>query len=419
MKKEIKIFDVSYEGAGVGKIDGKVVFVPKTLPDEIALVEVPQNSKKYVTGTLLQVVNPSERRVDAFCPYFDICGGCAFQHCDYEYEKLLKVQILKNELKKTGYDGDISFCESKDRYFYRNKIKLSVHNGRLGYFKARSRNFFEVDFCPIASKEINEAIGVIKQFVETNCFADLKSVYVKQVDQAISVCFLFAQKSKINAKKCKNLQILSTFSVFFAYGDVLESNDTKIFCVCGKEKFMQKVGDDTIEVDVSGFNQVNDDVAKKLYDYLCQFCLNKRVINAYSGQGLLTFLLAKQAKFVYGIEYQISAHQSAVKLEEKCDRYCMKNICGKVEDELARVLASDRIDVMIVDPAREGCKIQVLEAVKNSKIPEFVYVSCDFSTLVRDLKVLRDFYTIQSVKIFDMFPCTARMETVVVLKRSV
>lgn len=417
MNRQIDIFDISYEGAGVGKIGGKVVFVPKTLLNESVEVEVAENSKKFVTGRLVRVIKPSEHRINALCPYFDICGGCAFQNCDYDHERSLKIQILKNELKKISYNGEVEFCESEDRFFYRNKIKLSVQNGKLGYYKAKSREFFEVDKCPIASKEINLALPVICEFLEQNNLQWLKNIYIKQVDKTLAICFLFDKKSKNEMKNCKNLQILSDFSVFFAFGEVLESNDTQIFCVMGREKLIQKIEDISMEIDVSSFNQVNVFVAQKMYDFLVNVCAGKRVINAYSGQGLLTFLLSKRAKFVYGIEYQVAAHQSAVKLEEKTTRYCIKNICGKVEDKLNAILASDIIDVMLVDPAREGCKPQVLDAVKQSGIPEFVYVSCDFSTLVRDLKILSDCYVVQNVKIFDMFPCTARMETVVVLRK--
>lgn len=418
MKKTIKIFDVSYQGAGVGKADGKIVFVPKTLPDEVVEIEVDANSKSFSNGKLLNVEVASKRREKAVCPYFEICGGCTFQNCDKEYEKELKTKILRSELKKVGFQGEIEFCESEKRFAYRNKIKLAVQNNRIGYFKPKSHEFFEIECCPIASEKINSSLDVIKEFLSVNEFRELQNVYIKQVDEKIAICFLFDKNAKIDIKKCKNLEILSNFSVFFAFGRILEDNNTKVFCVLGNEKLKKNIGDFEMDVDVSAFNQVNDFVAKKMYDKLVLMSAGKRVVNAYSGQGLLTFMLSKQAKFVYGIEYQSSAHQSALKLEELQEKYCMKSVCGKVEDELSKILASDMIDLMIVDPAREGCQKSVLEEVEKSKIPEFVYVSCDFATLTRDLKILTKTYQIDGVQIFNMFPCTCKMECLVKLSRT-
>lgn len=413
----VDIYDISYEGAGVGRINNQIVFVPKTLKNEKVRVNIVKKLSSFLLAEVKEVLVESDKRIEAKCPYFDRCGGCDFQHCDRDEEKNIKLEILKKELSKAGYFGEIGFVESDERYGYRNKLKLEVCGGKLGFFKEKTRDFLEIESCDIASKEINEALPIVKEFICGNNFALLRSVYFKQVEKQLGICFLFPKGCENAVKNIKILDIFKGDSVYFAFGEVLESNFTKIFNVFGDSKLVKTIGDLQVAVDVSSFNQVNDAVAEKLYTYIEGFCADKRVVNAYSGQGLLTFRLAKTSKFVYGIEYQISAHESAERLCSFCEGYKIENICGKVEDSLQGVLLKDRIDCIVLDPAREGCDKKVLEAVVNGRLKEVVYVSCNFATLVRDLKILSDFYTVESVKIFNMFPCCASMETVAFLRR--
>lgn len=413
----VDIYDISYEGAGVGRMDGKIVFVPKTLKNEKVKLSVTKENSSFMIGKVTEVLQASEERKTPKCPYFDECGGCDFQHCEYQTEKQMKLDILKNQLRKVGHTCEIGFVESDKRFGYRNKIKLEIRDGKVGYFKAKSRDFLAVESCVIATKSINEAIKIVQKFLSENTLSEAKSVYIKQVGEAVAVCFLFDKNCSRIMKKVLKFDVFGEILVFFAFGDVLESNSTRVFKVYGKTNLFLNLGEERIEVEVSAFNQINDYVAEKLYDYITQFCKDKRVVNGYSGQGLLTYKIAQNAKFVYGIEYQIFAHKSAEKLAKFCKGYKIQNICGRVEQKLGEVLAKDRIDILVLDPPREGCAKEVLDAIKQSKLKDILYVSCNFSTLARDLKSLQNFYRIESVKIFDMFPCCCAMETVVLLER--
>ncbi len=414
MKEKVEIFDVTYEGSGVGKVNGKVIFVPKTLPDEVVLVEITKNSSSFLLGKAVEIEKRSKQRIEAECPHFEECGGCAFLHCDYEYEKSLKLDMLKKELAKVEFFGEIGFEKSGNRFAYRNKIKLEVRDGKLGYFKQKSRQFFEVKACPIADEKLLEALPKIESFLRENNFKQLQSVYVKKIEADVAICFLFDKNAQKVLKNVKNLQLLEGFSVFFAFGEVLESNETQLFWLSGKKKFCKTYAGFEAETDVSAFNQINDEMAKKLYDFVLQHTQQKRVVNAYSGQGVLTRLIAEKAKFVYGIEWQKSAHQRAAALMENLNN--VHNVCGKVEEELPSIFLRDFIDVVVLDPAREGCKGKVLDLLLDCGVKTVVYVSCNFSTLTRDLKFLCTKFCIEKVVIFDMFPCTCKLETVAVLR---
>ncbi len=398
--KTLEIFDVSYEGAGVGKLDGQVVFVPKTLPGEEVEVEIVKNTNKFLLARAKNILKPAEGRITPACPYFDVCGGCDFQHCTEACERELKILILKNELKKVGFFGEVEFEKAASRLGYRNKIKFEVLGGKLGYFKSKSHDFFEVEFCPIASKKINDALPKIREFLKENRFENLKNVYIKENGKSVGVCFLFPKNAKNSTKNAKKLEILTNFDVFFGFGDILESDNTQIFCLSGDPNF-----------DMRAFGQVNNFVAEKLYKTLCDLAAGQVVVNAYSGQGALTKLLAQKCKFVYGIEVQKSAHAKAEEIKSEN----MKNICGKVEEKLGQV--DKNASLIILDPARAGCEKSVLQEIINRKIDTVCYVSCNFSTLIRDIEILQENYTILSVKIFDMFPMTAGLETLVVMGR--
>lgn len=416
-KKIVDVFDISYEGAGVGKLNGQIVFVPKTLMGEKVEIEILKSNKKFLIGKVSKFLQTSSLRIKPVCPYFDMCGGCDFQHCDYETEREIKTKILRKEFEKLNNKIDIQIVPAPNRYFYRNKIKLEVQNGQIGYFKAKTHEFFEVSKCPIALAKINEVLPLIKDFLKENNLKNANSVYMKCLDNSLGICFLFPKNIEKNIKNIKKLEKFDGFSVFFAYGDVLEDDRTKIYCVYGNEKLEKNFDGKTIKFDVSAFNQINDDVASLLYDFVLEQIENERVINAYSGQGVLTYLLSKKAKFVYGIEYQRSAHECAENLIKNEEEYKIENICGKVEDCLKPILQRDNINSIVLDPARDGCKVSVLNEILDSGISKVIYISCNFSTLVRDLKVLQGRYQISVCKIFDMFPCTANMETVVVMEK--
>lgn len=407
--QEFDVFDISYEGSGVAKDNNQIVFIPKTLPGEKVFAEIVKRNKNYSSAECKKIIKASPFRIDPKCPYFFECGGCSFQHCEYLQEKLFKIQILQKELSKVGFGGDVDFIPSENRFGYRNKVKFEVKNGMLGYFKPKSHNFFAVKKCPIVSPKLMCWTEKISQFIQENNFENCKSVYIKTLGNNIGICFLFSKKSKKHGKNVKNLNLFEKISVFFAYGNVLESDQTDIVCAQGKDKILQTVFGKNFECDIRAFNQVNDNVAEKLYQHIGNIVSDKNVVNAYSGQGLLTYIISSKAKFVYGIECQKSAHDSAKQFE----RTNIENVCGRVEDMLAGVLSKRLCDVIVLDPARNGCEKDVLKAIIDNKIPEIVYVSCNFSTLVRDIGILNQNYVIKSVKIFDMFPCTANMETVV------
>ena len=401
---KIKILDFSYNGSGVGKEEsGKTIFVPKVDVGEEAEVEVLKNNKTFDEGKVLTLLNTSSHRIKPKCPYFEKCGGCDFQHLTYEREKEIKTEIIKREFEKIGVKENIEFVDSEKRYNYRNKITLKHLNGKLGYNEASSHKFVEISFCPLADEKINKAVFDVLKFLKTKHFSFLKSVSFLLSKSDVLITFLFTQCEKLVLN-----EVLKAYSVFFAVGEVLEkARITKVF---GKECFYKVCGVN-FPLFPTSFLQVNTLVSEKLYQFVQHNVRDTRVVNAYSGQGVLSVILAEKNEFVFGIEYQKSSHEIAEKIKTKN----MINFCGKVEDVLPKL--TNKVEAIVLDPARAGCKKEVLEAISKSSIAKIVYISCNFATLMRDLSFLLKDFKIENTTIFDMFPQTANLETCVILTK--
>ena len=401
---KIKILDISYNGSGVGKEEsGKTIFVPKVDVGEEAEVEVLKTNKTFDEGKVLTLLNTSSNRVKPKCPYFEKCGGCDFQHLTYEREKEIKIKIIKREFEKIGVKENIEFVDSEKRFNYRNKITLKHQNGKLGFNEASSHNFVEISFCPLADERINKAVGEVLEFLKTKHFSFLKSVSFLLSKSDVLITFLFTQREKLVLNEA-----LKAYSVFFAVGEVLEkARITKVF---GKECFYKVCGVN-FPLFPTSFLQVNTLVSEKLYQFVQHNVRDTRVVNAYSGQGVLSVILAEKNEFVFGIEYQKSSHEIAEKIKTKN----MINFCGKVENVLPKL--TDKVDAIVLDPARAGCKKEVLEAISKSSIAKIVYISCNFATLMRDLSLLLKDFKTEKISIFDMFPLTANLETCVILTK--
>lgn len=397
---QIDIFDISHSGSGVGKVDGKVAFVKYTDIGEKVECRLKSETSKFANFEVMKVLKPSKFRIEPRCQYFSVCGGCDFQHLKYDRELELKKIILKNELKKVNFCGDIEIVKCSKRFNYRNKIKLAYFNGKLGYNLEKSHEFLEIESCPLADDKISYAIQDVKVFLKNNHFKYLKNVYFRSCDKNVLITFLFSQKEKFEVD-----ENLKKYSVFKAIGATLESDKTKIFKLCGNNQLFKTFNTFKFNVDAKSFMQVNDEIAFKLYDEIISLTSGQNVINAYSGQGLLSVLLSTKCQHVVGIEMQKSAHEIA----EKIKTQNVTNLNGKVEDILPNLVKKQRYDTIILDPAREGCKKEVLSAIENEKIHNIIYISCNFPSLIRDLKLL-DNYQIELVEIFDMFPNTANME---------
>ncbi|MBE7068721.1 MAG: 23S rRNA (uracil(1939)-C(5))-methyltransferase RlmD [Clostridiales bacterium] len=456
-------------GEGVIRHEEVTFFVPACLVGEKVRFKVLKVKNAIGYGKLEEVLTPAEERVRPKCPVFMRCGGCALQHMDYQYQLSYKSNVVKDTLRKiAGIKVKVPTAVKSDLpYGYRNKLQLPIgvdKEGKtvVGFYAERSHRIIPVTSCAIHPDWAEKLIAILNRYVnecavkgydEEKKTGVLRHIVAREIGGKFIFTLVSAKRNLPNVAYLIEL-LADSFVAFTLY---LNLNDKDTNVILGEE-FHLLHGNGIFEAEEQGifyeagpvtFLQVNENVRTKLYrDALKTVALkgDEVVIDAYSGGGLLTAMIAKKAKRVYGIELEKEASACADALKEKNGLQNMINICGAVEDKLPSVLQKERGEKLrlILDPPRAGIARSVLRALLNSGIPSLTLISCNPATLARDLgiltgslieneqgeliknpayaelnenEILTGYYGIEKIQPYDMFPQTKHVETLVCLTR--
>ena len=402
-----KITDYGYDGEGVARFDGKVVFLPYALKDEIVEFVKTEDKSSFSRGKVTKVLHENENRVIPPCPYFGNCGGCTLQHAKYDYEIEIKKNLLAEQLQKVGYTGGIEVCKSPKEYGYRNKIHLFVGKDGLSLKRRASNSLVAIKKCLLVLDRINFAIEKIDTFIKSQKLENVYSdVYIRQEGQSLLVNFVLRKKTQINYQGIY-LLLDGNCGIYETYKNVclhkmglqsLKINEMGLEC----------------EFSINSFHQINPYIMEKLYKEVMHNINGKTVLNCYSGAGVLSGIIAKRGFDVVGIELGKSEHCDAEKLKKDNELKNLTNICADCGESLTNF--NDLVDTIIVDPPRGGMSKEVCDAVNNSLAQTLIYVSCNSATLVRDFARMESF-SIQKVVLFDMFAKTGENETLCVCRK--
>ncbi len=456
------ISSLGYNCEGICKLeDGTVCFVPFALVGEKVQFKVLKVNKNIAYCKLLEVLTPAEERVRPLCNVYGKCGGCQIQHAKYNTQLKIKSQIISDcFLKIAGIEVKVEQAvKSANEYGYRNKIQFPIRNTEkgdiIGFFAENSHRIVEVSECPIQQDGAKNLLQAFKQYIsETgiSCYNEitkkgvLRHVVARNTNNAVTIVVV------VNASALPHAQTLITilqksfkkFSLFINEnkedGNVITGK--KYTLLYGEPCYYDEVCQIKYPVVCQSFIQVNDDIKVKLYNGVVsklQNLENLTVIDAYSGAGIMTAMLAKNAKKATGIEIVKEAVDSAnVLAKENGLDNKITNICAPCEDVLPSIIESETKSganvAVVLDPPRKGCDIKVLNALIKEKPNTIIYVSCSPQTLARDIGILTGNlyydgnrllksqsptlnYEITSVKPYDMFPQTKHVETVVCLMR--
>lgn len=393
MLMRISIRKMDHLGRGIGYNEGKVIFIPKAIPGDVVDIEITNSYKKYDIGKIIEIIEPSNERIDVGCSYYYECGGCHISNLKYfnqvNFKKDKVIDMFKRYLNKEIVPRVIS---SEKDFEYRNKITYQVRNGKIGLVDINN-NFIEIDKCLLVSDRVNKLLSILKK---------------EDLSKAI----------KIVIRECDNGLILSIT------GDIKIDNlinECLEIYINGKKKYSKEegylyIGNLKYRVSDKSFFQINTSNICHLYDEVIrygEFTGNERVVDLYCGVGSISLYISKYVKSVLGIEIVKEAIDDANynKKINKIDNAIF--ICSDV----AKII-DDKIecDTLIVDPPRAGLDKHTKSVINNSNIKKVIYVSCDPMTLVRDLKDL-DMYNLEKISIVDMFPQTCHVECVILLQR--
>lgn len=403
----VVISDYGYDGEGVGRINGKVVFVPFALKNERAKVQLSDSKSSFSNAVLVAVENPSPLRQEAPCPYYTKCGGCVYQHTTYQNELDIKKQLLKNQLAKVGYNGEITVHPSSEEYGYRNKIRLFVGERGLALKRRKSAKLCHIDKCLLAKNKINHAIENINTFILAgNHQRDYSEVVIRQEGDNLLVNFFKKNKTSINYQGLY-LMLGTNFGIYETFKGETAHRIGKKELDC--EEFGLKCRFSPLS-----FHQVNDDVGHNLYQMVLENIEGKNVLNCYSGAGVLSGIIARQNKRVVGVELGKSEHQDAELLKEINNLFYLSNINGDCADVFPRL--EEKFETIVIDPPRGGVSERVIKSINEFDFKRLIYISCNSATLVRDLGRLNHL-KFKKVALFDMFSRTGEYETLVVLDK--
>lgn len=407
--KNVTITALSTNGEGIARDEGKVIFVPFTLPGETWEIELVESKKKFSRGHPQRLIHseeqPAIKRTAALCPYYTQCGGCQIQHIPYTQQLELKQQWLEETFQRVGHiEIHANPVLSANEWEYRNKTTFSlvVHQDEivLANHTINLPNLhIPIEDCMISHPLIRQALPVIKQLLRPS---HLKLQPYRSANQPGSRITLRVWNDRL-AVYLHDVTFIQPQQRWF------ESLNNAV------QKEMPGVLMDDNKAYKEIFTQINHPVSQRLYDWVCRlpFQHYSCLLDGYCGMGELTHKLSLQFQHTDGVEINKQAIQSAQSL------YGSENVSFYAQPLEEFLMASKQMyDVTVFNPPRAGLSAFVLEYLAKHLPVDAVMISCHPAALARDSAELLQFgYVIQSVQPFDMFPQTHHLETVVHYKK--
>lgn len=392
---QVHIDRMDHFGNGIGNINGKIIFVKGALTGETVDVTIIKDKKSFMEGNINTIIYKSSKRVEPFCKYFGVCGGCSLCHLNYENTLEYKKERVKNILSKFDIPK-INVIRNENDLYYRNKIELKIVDSKLGFYEKNTHNLIEIKECKVTKKSINKSFEFVKNMKLENANVTIRANYNDEV------LIIIDSKEKPVILNPEDYKIV---------GIVL--NDK---CIYGQDNFMEKINNLFFTVSYNSFFQVNNYINSELFNLIKENIVGKTILDLYSGVGTLSIVASKVVDKVYSIEVIPNAVKNALinaKIN-KCDN--INFILGKVEDKIGFI--NDKIDTIIVDPARAGLDKKTIEVINNICPQRIIYVSCDTQSLANNLVDLAN-YEIKKFYILDMFSYTYHIECFCILDRKI
>lgn len=441
---ELEISDLSDTGDGVGRFEQRVVFVPDTLVGDHTLVRLTHVKPKYAHATLKQILQPSLQRIRPSCIVADKCGGCQWQHINYDYQLTSKHNQVIQALERIG--GFVnppvaSVLSTSSSLGYRNKATYPVRisaTGQVqaGYYQKGSHQLINLNQCPVQDARLNPLLAEVKQDIKKRDW----SIYDEKRHQgqirhlSLRIGRRTGEMLLTLVVKDRNLPDIETQAQEWLQrypqlvGVCLNRNSDRtnaIFgrdttCIAGTPYLREKFAGLEFQIRPDTFFQVHTETAEALLQVI-QSELNLQgqevLVDAYCGIGTLTLPLAKQARQVIGLEVQFAAVEQAIFNAQQNEINNVTFQVGAVEKNLPNLGIIP--DIVLLDPPRKGCEANVIKSLLNLKPSRIIYVSCKVATLARDLKLLCEHgqYHLTRVQPADFFPQTAHVETAAFLQR--
>ena len=446
-KNKEYIFDIisqGYEGEGIAKIDNKYpIFIEGALKGEKVKVRIVKVNKNFAYGKLMEVLEASEERVNPPCAIYKRCGGCKLQHASYKAQLDFKWDRVKDCVSKIG-KLDPSIVKyplgMENPWRYRNKVQLPIGliNGevKIGFFAPRSHDIIDMESCLIQDEIGDKVVKLTREWIEKfnirpyNVDGEydekgiVRHIMIRRGFTTNEVMVvLVTNGEKLPYKEefvdlmVKNIPGIKSIiqNINSKKTNVILGLESKT--LWGEDTVSDYIGDFRFNISPLSFFQVNPTQTEVLYGKALEYANltgNEEVFDAYCGTGTITLFLSQKAKKVYGVEIIPQAIDNAWINAKENKVENVEFFVGESEVVIPDLINKGvKADVVVVDPPRKGCDKKLLDAITNINAKKIVYVSCDPSTLGRDLKVLEENgYKTLEVQPVDMFPNTSHVENV-------
>lgn len=443
----LEVEKLSNLGYGICRVNGYVIFAEGACSGDIVRLKVGKKNKNFAMAKVIEIIKPSVHRVKPFCPMQNVCGACQLQFIDYDYQLKLKKEIVEDALKTIlGECPMVSdVVPSPDVKEFRHKIQYPVsqtkNSKRLlaGYYKKGSHDIINIKYCPIQPKICDDIIDFIREcalefgisgYDEKKHSGDLRHVVIRasrMTKKNLVVLVLNSKKAFDKARKlAENLyeHFEEVSGVLFNYNpektNLIMSKNTEL--IIGKDFVEEALCDKVFNIGADTFFQVNPSSADNLFRYVKDYIFRNfdkpLILDAYAGITAFGICMSDMAKKVVSVE---EVKQSVLLAERIIKNNNIKNVelhnmdAGAFFEKELRTKKRS-FDITILDPPRKGCTEQSLEYAYKLTKGKIIYVSCNPSTLARDLKYLKTKgCTIESICPFDMFPYTYHIENVAVI----
>ncbi|SMO89604.1 23S rRNA (uracil(1939)-C(5))-methyltransferase RlmD [Gracilimonas mengyeensis] len=453
---ELDIIDAAFKGKGLAKVDGLAVFVPNTTPGDKVKARIIKKKKKHREAKLLEILEPSPHRIEPKCQHATVCGGCSWQHIPYAKQLEFKTQQVRDHIERIGkLDGGIvkDGLGAERDFYYRNKMEYSISNKRwLTEEEIRSDEYVDdsafaaglhapgrfdkilnLKECHLQVPESFEILDFVRNYciehgiTPYNTFDNeglMRHVMIRNshhTDDFMVNLVTYRDEPEIIQKMSDAL--LEEFP--FITTVVNNVNDTKSPTAVGRfEKvihgpgyIVDQIGEFTFKIHPNAFFQTNTLQAERLYEVARNYAEIKEgdvVYDLYCGVGTLSLFMSKAAEKVLGIELVDVAVENAKFNAKENGVENVSFVKGDMKDVFTQEMVEEfgAPDVLITDPPRAGMHPDVVERLCELKVPRLVYVSCNSSTMARDLQELKEVYELEEVQPVDMFPQTYHIEAV-------
>jgi 23S rRNA (uracil1939-C5)-methyltransferase len=434
-----------YGGDGLSRLPGdasgrgKAVFVPLVLAGEKAEVSITEQKPGFARARAEAIVEPSPHRVEPGCPYFGQCGGCQYQHTSYEHQLEIKKEILRETLRriaKMELECEIQVHPSPP-WNYRNRSRLQVQTDpqfATGYFRMGSHELLPVEACPISSALINRGIAALWQLGradkvptgirEIEFFANADDTQLLVEASTDARARRSAVRAWIEETRASIPEVAG--AVVFRPAERAGMQSQEKILTSGADHLIYKTAKSEYRVSAGSFFQINRHLVDELLKIVTTGQTGQLALDLYAGVGLFSTALSSDIRHIISVEssqtssadlaYNLPSQGEAV--QATTEQFLSRlNDTGKI-GKGAVLQNVDTPDLAVVDPPRNGLGERVARMLAKLGAPRVVYVSCDPTTLARDLAVLTGAgYRIEQVHLVDLFPQTFHLETVVHLAR--